>query len=117
MHEKNVTEATNILIENEKETFFDPRFKQFGKIKKIAFVDKKINISLQLKGLEDKEIVVTCGTVRIAEDGSSITICDFSANIECVSTALNLFAARDIPIPENGIARNLVQTLKTVLDL
>ena len=109
--------TANAALNKLNDVFLSKEFAQFGQIKQLSYKDKKLNMAMLLKGLEDKEIEVSCASVRIADDGSSITLSDYSSNVECVATALNLFAAREIPLPDNGMVRSAVIAAKKILGL
>lgn len=71
---------------------------KYGKLKSLFFKDGKINASLILNGLDDKEICISCASVKIADDGSEISLADFTANVPCIEQALNDFCTRSFPV-------------------
>ena len=109
--------AATKALEGLKEKVLNPGFARFGQISRIAYENKRLTLGLLLKGLEDREIEVSCAGIRIADDGSSVTLYDYTSNVEFVTEAMNMFATRPIDVPDNSMVRSVVKTAKTVLGL
>ena len=86
-----------------------------AKITKIGLVSGKLYLSFVLNGLEDKAMQVQCHDVRIAEDGSSLTVGEFESNMPFLLNALNRFAPKTIALPES--AKDTVLMVKSLLGL
>ena len=70
---------------------------KYGRLTSLSIRDGQVRAGLLLNGLSE-EISVTCASVAIAEDGSTVSLGDFSANVPCVEQALNDFCARTFEV-------------------
>jgi hypothetical protein len=100
-----------------KDKLLNKAIEKFGTINEIDYKDKKLTLTCELNGLEGNPIEVTIGMLKIADDGSHITVGDFDSNREFAKNALNMFAAKEYAVPENTIIRGGLTTLKKVLGL
>lgn len=100
-----------------KDRFLNQAIEKFGTITEIDYKDKKLALTCELNGLEGNPIEVSIGMLKIADDGSHITVGDFDSNREFAKNALNMFAAKEYAVPENTIIRGGLTTLKKVLGL
>ncbi len=94
----------------------NPRISRYGTITSISFVDKTLTCRVQLLGLENEELEVSCSHIEIAADSSTITLSRFSANKPFLENVLNDYATRPIPIPESGVVRAGLSILKAIID-
>lgn len=109
--------AVGTALEKLMDNVLNPRLAGIAKIKKIAWEDKKIHLLLVLNGLDDVDIDVVCNDVKIAEDGSRVSVGGFTSNMPFAENALNQIAARDYPVPERGVARSILKIVKKTLDI
>jgi len=100
-----------------KDKLLNQAIEKFGTINEIDYKNKKLSLTCELKGLEGNPIEVSIGMLKIANDGSHITVGDFDSNREFAKNALNMFAAKEYAVPENTIIRGGLATLKKVLGL
>ena len=70
---------------------------KYGRLTSLFIKDGQVRAGLLLNGL-DREISVSCASVDIAEDGSTIRLGDFSANVPCIEQALNDFCTRTFEV-------------------
>ncbi len=99
-----------------KEKFVNPNIEGIGVVKKINFEDKKLRLTIELAGLEDRPIDIVASDIVIAPDNSSITVRKFESNMPFMQTALNRFGTQSFAVPE-GSARLGLATAKCVLGL
>ncbi len=95
----------------------NPKVANIARISRIAIEDGKLSMRLVLKGLENTEMDVQCSNITIAEDGSSISLGNYTSNMEFLQNALNQFATLTIPVPENTMTRATLKTVKAVLNM
>lgn len=88
----------NLLTDSTGKNLINQHIAKYGKLKSLFFKDGQIKASLLLNGLDDREITISCASVDIAEDGSEISLGDFSSNLPCVEQALNDFCTRTFPV-------------------
>lgn len=105
----------NILADSTGKSLINQHIAKYGKLKSLFLEDGQIRASLLLNGLEDREITISCASVEIAPDGSSISLGDFSSNLPCVEQALNDFCTRTFPVDSKGAQIALVGLRKLVL--
>lgn len=86
---------------------------RYGRVTSLSIRDGKVTAGLVLNGL-DQEIAVSCASVSIAEDGSSIRLGDFSANVPCIEQALNDFCTRTFEV-KSPRAQYALTALRKVL--
>lgn len=94
----------NMMADSAAKNLINQHIAKYGKLTGLFFKDGQIRASLVLNGLEDKEISVSCASVAIAEDGSEISLGNFSANLPCIEQALNDFCTRTYKV-ESGRAQ------------
>jgi hypothetical protein len=111
------TMATQKALSELKDRLLNPAVSEIGTITAISYRDKKLFLNVVLNGLEDREIEVSCGRLRIADDGSRISLGAFQSNMPFAQNALNMFAARDYKIPDSTMVRAALVTTKKVLKL
>lgn len=85
---------------------------KYGKLKSLYIKEGEINASLILNGLDDKEIHISCASVDIAEDGSQISLRDFSSNVPCIEQALNDFCSRSFRVKSTRAQYALIAARK-----
>lgn len=86
------------LADSQGKEYINQHIAKYGKLTSLFFKDGQIRASLLLNGLEDREISISCASVDIAEDGSAISLGDFSSNVPCVEQALKDFCTRTFPV-------------------
>ncbi|MBD5626439.1 MAG: hypothetical protein HDQ90_02905 [Desulfovibrio sp.] len=70
---------------------------KYGRLTSLSIRDGQVRAGLLLNGI-DQEIAVSCASVDIAEDGSTVRLGGFSANVPCVEQALNDFCTRTFEV-------------------
>ncbi len=95
----------------------NPKLADIARISKVAIEDGTLSIHFILKGLDEKEMDVQCSSISIAEDGSSISLGNYTSNIEFLQNALNQFATLTLPVPDNTMTRAILKTVKAVLNI
>ena len=70
---------------------------KYGRLTSLSIRDGQVRAGLLLNGI-DQEIAVSCTSVDIAEDGSTVRLGGFSANVPCVEQALNDFCTRTFEV-------------------
>lgn len=109
--------AVEKILNSLRSTLLSDVLEGVGKINKIGYKDKSLTLSIELDGLEDKEIVAVCHNISISDDGASITLNDFESNMRFASTLLNRYlAGQKLPIPD-GPARVAAKSIKPLLGL
>ncbi|MBD5418336.1 MAG: hypothetical protein HDR50_12010 [Desulfovibrio sp.] len=86
--------VASMMADSAGKTLINQHIGKYGKLKSLFFKDGKINASLILNGFDDKKIYISCASVKIADDGSEISLGDFSSNVPCIEQALNDFCTR-----------------------
>ena len=104
----------NKLADSQGKDYINQHIAKYGRLTSLFFKDGQIRASLLLNGLEDREITISCASVNIAEDGSAISLADFSSNLPCVEQALNDFCARTFQM-KPGRARTGLIILRKLL--
>lgn len=84
-----------------KEKFVNPNFEGIGKAREIAYRDRKVYLTIELEGLEDRPFEVVAEKIEFAPDCSSVRVSEFSSNMPFLHNALNRFATREFSIPES----------------
>lgn len=107
----------NMAFESLKKMVINPAIKGIGTVRSISYKDHRLSLTATLDGLDGVLIEITCGTVIIAGDGSSVTVADFTSNMPFAENALNRFAARAYAIPDNSVARGALKTAKKVMGI
>lgn len=110
------TFAANKVLNWAKEKFVNPNIDGIGIVKKISFEDKKLYLTVELAGLEDRPVDIVVSDIRIAPDNSTIEARSFEASMPFIQTALNRFATRVFSVPEGSIRMGLA-TSRAVLGL
>lgn len=95
----------------------NPRLAGIAKVKSLSLDNRKIYLTCVLDGLENVDIQVVCNDLAIAEDGSFIEVGNFTSNMPFAENALNTFAAKKYPVPEDGMARKALVIVKKTLGL
>ena len=88
--------------------YINQHIAKYGRLTSLIFKDGQVKAGLLLNGLEDREITISCASVDIAEDGSAVSLRDFSSNLPCVEQALNDFCTRTFPVNSRGAQIMLV---------
>lgn len=88
----------SMMTDSAAKSLINKRIERYGKLKSLFIQDGEIKASLILNGLSDREVAITCATVEIAEDGSSIRLGDFNSNVACIEQALNDFCTRSFEV-------------------
>ena len=70
---------------------------RYGRLTSLCIKDGQVRAGLLLNGL-DQEISLACASVTIAEDGSTVSLGGFSANVPCIEQALNDFCTRTFEV-------------------
>lgn len=86
------------------EKYIGPNLAGIGKITEIAYRDKKLFLTLQLDGMENRPAHICASDIKIEKDGSRISVGQFESDMAFIQNALNRFATRPFDIPE-GAAR------------
>lgn len=107
---------TTLALNGVKDKFMNPNLDGIGVVREISYRDKMLFLTIALDGLEDRPIDLRCSDIKIAPDGSTITIHGFESNIAFAQNALNRFATRPFKVPEGG-ARMAVMAVKKALGL
>ena len=94
--------------------YINQHIAKYGRLTSLFFKDGQVRAGLLLNGLDDREITISCASVHIAEDGSAISLGDFSSNLPCVEQALNDFCTRTFQV-EPGRARTALIFLRKLL--
>lgn len=102
----------NKLADSKGKDYINQHIAKYGKLTSLFFKDGQVRASLLLNGLEDREITISCASVDIAEDGSAISLGDFSSNLPCIEQALNDFCTRTFPVDSKGAQVALVGVRK-----
>lgn len=108
--------AVSLALTGIREKIVNANIEGIGVVREISFKDGKVHLALVLNGLEDREIGITCASVAIAPDGSSVTLGDFDSNMPFAKNALDRFASRKIDVPP-GAARTALLLAKKALGL
>lgn len=88
--------------------FLNKAITGYGEILTMKIENKTLKATLVLAGLEDKEIEVECSDVRIAQDGSSISLHDYRSNMPFAEKALNRFATDEYKVETPAVRTALV---------
>lgn len=102
----------NLMADSAAKNLINQRIANYGKLKSLFIKDGEIKASLLLNGLEEKEIFISCASVDIAEDGSRISLADFTANVPCIQQALNDFCTRSFSVNSRGAQAALIGARK-----
>lgn len=102
----------NLMADSAAKNLINQHIAKYGRLKSLFFKDGEIRASLVLNGLDDREVTVSCASVDIAEDGSKISLGDFSANVPCIEQALNDFCARTFEVSSRRAQLALVAVRK-----
>jgi len=92
-----------------------PHIDKIAKITKICFESGKFQITFALNGLDDVEMQLLCNTIHIADDGSTVTLKDFTSNMAFLENAANAFGAKEFAVPVS--IRDTVKMVKKVFDV
>ena len=88
----------SLMADSAGKNLINQHIAKYGRLKSLSIQDGEIRASLLLNGLSDREVAITCATVEIAEDGSSICLGDFKSNVSCIEQALNDFRTRSFEV-------------------
>ena len=90
--------VASLMADSAGKNLINQHIAKYGRLKSLAVKDGEIRASLILNGLEDREIDVSCASVDIAADGSSVSLGDFRSSLPCVEQALNDFCTRTFEV-------------------
>lgn len=107
--------VAGVALDQIKERLINPKIADIARITKVSIESGKLYLIFVLKGLEDREMQVQCGAVSIAEDGSTVTLGNYTSNMAFLENALNQFAAKTFPVPDTAFVRTTLKTVKALL--
>lgn len=87
----------SMMADSAAKSLINQHIARYGKLTSLSIKDGQVKAGLLLNGLGE-EISVACASVAIAEDGSTVRLGDFSANVPCVEQALNDFCTRTFEV-------------------
>lgn len=93
----------------------NPMIAEFGTLVDVGYTNGLLTCTLTLLGMEDVPLTVTCSSITIADDASTVTLGGFSANKPFLQNALNTFASKPFPIPNTPLVRASIKILKGLL--
>ena len=88
----------SMMADSAAKSLINRHIERYGKLKSLIIQNGDIKASLLLNGLSDREVAISCASVEIAEDGSSVRLGDFSSNVSCIEQALNDFCTRTFEV-------------------
>ena len=87
----------SLMADSAGKNLINQHIAKYGRLTSLFIKDGQVRAGLLLNGL-DKEIAISCASVTIADDGSAVSLGDFSANVPCVEQALNDFCTRTFEV-------------------
>lgn len=88
----------SMMADSAAKSLINKHIERYGKLKSLFIQNGEIKAGLILNGLSDREVAISCASVEIAEDGSSIRLGDFKSNVSCIEQALNDFCTRTFEV-------------------
>ena len=98
-----------------RDNIINPLVKDYGVVKSMVWKDSRLVCVVNLLGLEEIDLEVSCGHIHIWDDASKVQFRDFKANKEFLQNALNKYATREIDVPDNALLRTALLGLRKIL--
>lgn len=86
----------------------------YGTLRRLQFEGGVLKGKVVLHGLEEREIDISCATVEISPNGTSIRLANFRSNLAFAEKALNNFAARSYTVTSPPLQKAL-QAIRAML--
>lgn len=107
--------AVQVGLDAIKNKLINTKIEEYGRIKEISWKDNRLECVVNLLGMEEVDLIASCGHIHIWEDASKIQLGDFQANKQFLKNALDNYATREMDVPENEVLRSALLQLKKVL--